>query len=297
MCKIFNISRSSYYKWFNKSTSTREVENQAILECMLEIHAQFKGLYGAYRMMITVNHRLNKTYNHKRIERIMSINGLYSVFRKKKKSNYRKSKPEQTSENILNRDFTTLKPNEKWVTDVTEVKVPGNSKKQYLSSIVDLYDNQIISYEVSAKNNAQLVNTTLEKAIEQQKEVTPLLHSDRGFQYTRKSFKYWLKSLYITQSMSRVSKCIDNGPMESFQGILKDEMFILYDIETVDDFSKFLPNYVEFYNNERPQRRLKGQTPAQAREAALATDIPKYYPAPTNYRINKYWQDIQAKSL
>lgn len=273
------------------------MEDQTILECILEIHKQYKGLYGAYRMMITVNYRLNKTYNHKRIERIMSINGIYSVFRKKKKRDYHKSKPEQTSENILNRDFTSLKPNEKWVTDITEVKIPTTSKKQYLSSIIDLYDNQIIAYEFNAKNNVALVNKTLKKALELQKEAKPLLHSDRGFQYTRKPFKAWLEDLQLTQSMSRVSKCIDNGPMESFQGILKEEIFILYDIKTINDFQKFLPRYVEFYNNERPQKRLKGQTPSQAREAALTSDIPNFYPIPTNYRINKYWQDIQAKTL
>lgn len=297
MCSVFEISRSAYYKWLNRLPSSREIENQAILECILDIHTQYKGLYGSYRMMITVNRRLNKGYNHKRIERIMSVNDLHSVFRKKKRSTYRKSTPEQTSENILNRDFNASKPNEKWLTDITEVKVPGSSKKQYLSSIIDLYDNQIIAYEVSDRNNATLVNTTVKKGVNQQTEATPILHSDRGFQYTRKPFKHWLDNLGIIQSMSRVSKCIDNGPMESFQGILKNEIFILYDIETIEDFNKYLPNYVNFYNNERPQRRLKGQTPTQVREAALITSTPDYYPIPTNYRIKKYWQDIQAKSV
>lgn len=297
MCSVFGISRSAYYKWLNRLPSLREVENQAILECILDIHTQYRGLYGSYRMMIIVNNRFNKRYNHKRIERIMSVNNIHSAFRKKKRSSYRKSTPEQTSENILNRDFSASKPNEKWLTDITEVKVPGSSKKQYLSSIIDLYDNQIIAYEVSDKNNANLVNTTLQKGVKQQVEATPILHSDRGFQYTRKPFKHWLDELGIIQSMSRVSKCIDNGPMESFQGILKDEMFILYDIKTIEDFKKSLPNYIHFYNHERPQRRLKGQTPNQVREAALTTAFPNNYPTPTNYRINKYWQDIQTKSV
>lgn len=297
MCTLFKVSRSAYYKWFNRVPSSKEIENQVILECILDIHSQYKGLYGAYRMMITVNHRLNKTYNHKRIERIMSVNDLHSVFRKKKQTSYHKSKPEQTSENILNRDFNASKPNEKWVTDITEIKVPGSFKKQYLSSILDLYDNQIIAYEVSDRNNANLVNTTLKKGVKQHKEATPILHSDRGYQYTRKPFKHWLDDLGIIQSMSRVSKCIDNGPMESFQGILKDEMFILYDIESIEDFNKCLPNYVDFYNNDRPQRRLKGQTPTQVREAALATQSPVGYPILINYRINKYWQTIQTKSI
>lgn len=114
MCSVFGISRSAYYKWLNRLPSLREVENQVILEYILDIHTQYRGLYGSYRMMIIVNNRFNKRYNHKRIERIMSVNNIHSAFRKKKRSSYRKSTPEQTSENILNRDFSASKPNEKW---------------------------------------------------------------------------------------------------------------------------------------------------------------------------------------
>ena len=178
-------------------------------------------------MTITVNREYNVHYNHynkKRIRRLMQILHLKSVCRRKR-YNYIQSTSEVTAENILNRDFHADKPNEKWLTDVTEFKyyVGVEVRKIYLSAILDLYDRRIVSYRIGDSNNNSLVFATFDEAVKANPDAHPLFHSDRGFQYTSKSFHDKLIAANMRQSMSRVGRCIDNGPMEGFWGIHKSE--------------------------------------------------------------------------
>ena len=141
---------------------------------------------------------------------------LAAVIRRKKKR-YIQSAPQITDENILNREFVADRANEKWLTGVTDFKLT-NGNKAYLSAMLNLGDNSIISHVLGKSNNNKLVFDTLDKAIESNPTATPLFHSDRGFQYTSKTFKYKLNATNSTQSMSRVGRCIDNDPMEAFVG-------------------------------------------------------------------------------
>ena len=135
--------------------------------------------------------------------------------------------PQYIAENILNREFTAKAPNEKWLTDVTEFHyyIGIEKHKVYLSAILDLYDRRIVSYVIRDKNNNALVFDTVDNALLRNPGAQPLFHSDRGFQYTNRTFHIKLVNAGITQSMSRVAKCIDNGPMEGFWGILKRERY------------------------------------------------------------------------
>lgn len=144
----------------------------------------------------------------------MKCLNLKSVIRKKRKT-YVKTTPQITAENILNRDFSAATPNEKWLTDVTEFKLT-NGTKAFLSAIIDLYDNSIDSYVVGHSNNNKLVFDTFDIAVENNPTASPIFHSDRGYQYTSKNFKVKLDKISATQSMSRVGRCIDNGPIEGF---------------------------------------------------------------------------------
>jgi len=191
----------------------------------------------------------------------MKIARIQSVIRRKK-TRYKRSKPQHVAENLLNREFTARKPNEKWVTDVTEFKY-GTSKKAYLSAILDLYDGSIISYVLGHSNNNQLVFKTIDQATNQLTESKPLIHSDRGYQYTSPGFKRRVDKAEMTHSMSRVGKCIDNGPMESFWGTLKCEEYYLHKYETFEELSKAINEYIYFYNNERYQKRLNGLNPIE----------------------------------
>ena len=131
---------------------------------------------------------------------------LTAVIRRRKKR-YVKSTTQITAENILNREFVADNPNEKWLTDVTKFKL-ANGSKAYLSAILDIGDNSIISYVIGKSNNNKLVFDTLDKAIEANPTATPLFHSNRGFQYTSKTFKYKLNAINAVQSMSRVGSAL-----------------------------------------------------------------------------------------
>ena len=217
----------------------------------------------------------------------MKTLGIHSVIRKKKRK-YINVKPDETAENILQRDFFAAAPNQKWATDVTEFKVPGEKKKLYLSAIIDLYDRYPVAYVVSARNDNRLVFKTFDKAIESNPTAKPIFHSDRGFQYTSKMFKNKLEKQEIKQSMSRVGHCIDNGPTEGFWGIIKTEMYQMYEITDEASLRFAIRDYIRFYSEERPQDRYHCKTPLEVRQEAMKSDRPIEYTIPENKRIKKY---------
>lgn len=294
MCQVLEIPRSSYYKWLKRTETAQEKENHQIAQWILEYDEIFDHIYGYRRMTIAINRLNHKHYHQKRIRRMMRLLGIKSVIRKKK-SKYNKTNPEITSDNILARDFFASAPNQKWVTDITEFKDRYSKQKLYLSAILDLYDRSIIAYEISGRNNNQLVFNTFEKAMNLNPGVQPLFHSDRGFQYTSKVFKYKLESNGLTQSMSRVGRCIDNGPIEGFWSIIKTEMYHHHKYESLQDLRQAIHKYIDFYNNQRFQSRFEGQTPIEVREAAINSQSIIQYPIKPNNRILKYYENIKQK--
>lgn len=233
---------------------------------MKRLHKELKGILGYRRMAIYISRLFDMQINRKRIYRLMKVAGIESVIRRKRKK-YVRSSPQHVAENILNREFKAENPNEKWVTDVTEMKY-GTSQKAYLSAILDLYDGSIVSYVLGTSNNNPLVMKTLDQAIKKADGATPLIHSDRGFQYTSHEFRRKTKKANMKQSMSRVGKCIDNGPMESFWGTLKCEKYYLDKYETFEELEKAIEEYIHFYNHNRLQGRLNGLSPLEYRTKA-----------------------------
>ncbi|MFD2776703.1 IS3 family transposase [Ornithinibacillus salinisoli] len=267
LCEIAKVTKSAYYKWLNRTPTEREVENKELLKEMIDLHEKVESIYGYRQMKMNMDRKFKKKFNHKRIYRLMKVAGLQSVIRKKKKR-YKSSIPQQVAENILNREFKAEKPNEKWVTDVTEFKY-GLSKKAYLSAIRDVYDGSIVSFVFSHRNDNQLVFRTMDLAIDILEDGEhPLIHSDRGYQYTSREFKRKIDKAKMTHSMSRVGKCIDNAPMESFWGTLKCEKYYLRKFNTFEELSKAIDDYIYFYNHNRYQERLNGHSPMEYRTMA-----------------------------
>lgn len=181
--------------------------------------------------------------------------------------------PQFIAENILNREFNASEPNEKWLTDVTEFKyfVDNVKHKIYLSAILDLYDRRIVSYVIRDNNNNALVFDTFDEAIAKDPEAHPIFHSDRGFQYTNRVFHQKIIDAGMTQSMSRVAKCIDNGPMEGFWGIIKRERYYGKRFTDRKTLVKMIEKYIDYYNNKRLQRNLGVLTPMEKHEIYLQT--------------------------
>jgi putative transposase len=164
----------------------------------------------------------------------------------------------------LNRDFKAIQPNKKWATDVTEFNVSG--KKLYLSPIIDLFNQEIISYELTEKPVFNQVLIMLKKAFKKlPKESNLTLHSDQGWQYKMKQYQYLLEQRGIKQSMSRKGNCLDNAIIENFFGILKSELFYLKKYDSIIQLKKEIQEYINYYNTERIKSNLKGMSPTQYR--------------------------------
>ncbi|MUG74116.1 IS3 family transposase [Paenibacillus validus] len=266
LCDIAQIPRSSYYKWLSRKPSPRELENQHLTDVMMVLYEKVEKIFGYRQLTLHMRQKTKQRINHKRVLRLMRLKGIQSVIRRKKKK-YVRSTPQQVAENLLNRKFRAEVPNEKWVTDVTEFKY-GNGQKAYLSAILDLHDKTIVSYVLGHSNNNPIVFQTLKLALQGAPGSTPMLHSDRGYQYTSLSFKKILDDNNLTQSMSRVGRCIDNGPMESFWGTLKCEKYYLHTYRTFEELKKDIDDYIHFYNYERLQAKLNGLSPMEFRTKA-----------------------------
>ena len=263
LCRIIGLNRSSYYKWINRDPGAQQEADKQLIHCLQVLHEESRGIYGYRRMQINLQRRFNILCNKKRIRRVMAAIGMKSVIRKKR-PRYVRSTPEVTAENILNRQFYANKTNEKWLTDITELKY-GKGEKMYLSAILDLKDKSIVSYKISKRNDLQLVYDTFYAALKEYPNAKPLFHSDRGFQYTNRNFRAMLDRQGMKQSMSRVGRCIDNGPMEAFWGTLKAEMYYLHSFPTYSSLEEAIEEYIDFYNHHRYQLGLGGLAPMEYR--------------------------------
>lgn len=171
--------------------------------------------------------------------------------------------------NLLNRDFRTEKPNQKWVTDVTEFSLFG--EKLYLSPILDLHSRDLVSYTISDRPVLNMVTSMLDRAFEKISDGTDLiLHSDQGWQYQHKQYQRMLQKKGIRQSMSRKGNCLDNAVIENFFGLLKSELLYLQKFESMEHFKRELIDYLDYYNNRRIKAKLKGLPPALHRLQALS---------------------------
>ena len=243
----------------------------SVKEEITTIFHENKGRYG-YRRITTVLHSRGFLVNHKTVRRLMKELGLICRIRMKKYRSY-KGNVGKIAPNLLNRDFYTDKPNQKWVTDVTEFSLFG--EKLYLSPILDLHGSDLVSYTISDRPVLSMVTTMLDKAFAKIPDGTDLiLHSDQGWQYQHKQYQRMLREKGIRQSMSRKGNCLDNAVIENFFGILKSELLYLQEFHSMEHFKQELIEYLDYYNNRRIKAKLKaklkGLPPAIHRQQALS---------------------------
>ena len=203
----------------------------------------------------------------RRYKRLMKQLGLICMVRIKKYHSY-KGEVGRVAPNLLERNFEADKPNQKWVTDVTEFSMFG--QKLYLSPILDLCSRDIVSYTIYDHPVLSMVTEMAEKAFAKIPDGTNLiLHSDQGRHYQHKCYQQMLREKGIQQSMSRKGNCLDNAVIENFFGLLKSELLYLRKFESLEQFRSELIDYLDYYNNRRIKAKLKGLPPALHRQQAL----------------------------
>ena len=258
MCRFFKVSRSGYYGYVKRMDIP--ARDLPLAEKIKECQEQCGKTYGYRRVHIWLE-RKGIYHNPKTILRVMQKYGLLSVIRRKKYRNYGDYLHKYP--NLLNRDFSAVKPNQKWVTDISYIHTKQGVL--YLSVIRDLYDNSIVAYKTGTEQNINLVLSTIREAKKKEKVTAELqLHSDQGFQYTSTAYFKLTKEYNITPSMSRRGNPYDNALAENFFSILKTECIYRVKLQTYEEARLLIGEYIHFYNNQRIQLKTK-LTPLEKR--------------------------------
>jgi putative transposase len=269
LCKMLGVWRSAYYRYLKRKEQDLDGE---VTQRIQAIYVQRERIYGYRRITVELKRQYDDTVNHKKVQRIMQELGLRSIIRAKRPyfSAHQAMKSDgRVAPNLLNREFKAAKPNEKWVTDVTQYRV--GDQRLYVSAIKDLCGNDIVAYHISQRNDNELVLRTFEKAFEQHKDVTGLtVHSDQGFQYTSHAYHNMLPTVGAQISMSRRGNCLDNAAMESFFSHLKAEALYPHDIRSIEEAQLRIEEFIRLYNEERIQIKLNKLTPLEYRRQLAA---------------------------
>ena len=266
LCNICNVSRSGYYKWkIPKKENPKKQENEILENLILEAHEKYRGIYGKWRLLLYIKSKVKFIVNHKRVHRLMKKLKIKSVIRKKRIN--RKYLQGKVAPNVLKRDFATTVPLQKLCMDVTYIELSNNSKSRfiYMNAVKDLSNGELVAYDLSLKNDSALVDATINKLLTLPLAKDCILHTDQGVLYTAIDYSKKLKDNGIVQSMSRRGNCWDNAPIESFFSHFKTESLYITKSKNYDDIIEEISNYANFYNYDRPQKKLNGLSPVQYR--------------------------------
>lgn len=261
LCKWFGVSKSGYYAWLNRQEIDKDKADKRLVR---KIYKKYNGVYGYRQLQLFLWQDEGIWMNHKKVLRLMQTLGLQSKVRRKRRYTYSADAAGLVGENLLKQNFEAKKPNEKWVTDLTQYRV--GERWLYLSAVKDLFNNEIVAYEIGEHPNKELVQRTFKKAFRKRKDVTGVvIHSDRGAPYTSHLYHDMLPKVGAQISMSRGGNCYDNASIESFFSHLKTEGLYPYSIRSLDEAQKRIEKYICFYNTKRPQRKLNKLTPVEYR--------------------------------
>ncbi|MGO4791012.1 IS3 family transposase [Paenibacillus sp. 2KB_20] len=266
LLQLADVSRAGYYKWRRRAPemSERKQQERLLEEHIMAIH-RLHPYFGYLRITVALK-REGLHVNHKRVYRLMKKLSIRSVIRRKRR--FFGKQASVVHPNRLERNFQSDAPLQKLVTDITYIR--AGERFVYLSAIQDLYNNEVVAWHLSERNDLALVTHTVDKLTEKADLTSVLLHSDQGFQYTSKPFNRKLTNLGILGSHSRRGNCFDNACIESFFSHLKTEKIYLVHPQTFLDVERAIHEYVLFYNNERFQKKLNDRSPVEFREAVAA---------------------------
>jgi putative transposase len=255
-CQVLGVSRSGYYAWRDRPRSERSERREQLITEMRAIHAEKqKHSYGSPRMCRDLR-GLGLKVSENTVARLMKEDGLRATTARKFRHTTDSNHGHPVAENVLDREFTATRPNEKWVSDITYVET--DEGWLYVATVEDLYSRKVVGWSLSDRMTWDLVGSAMEMAIGRRLPSRGLMaHSDRGSQYASGGYQELLKSHGITCSMSRRGNCWDNAPMESFFATLKKELVHQERYATRAEARASIFEYIEvFYNTERRHSSL-----------------------------------------
>lgn len=258
ICDCIGVPRATYYRWKNRGArKPSELELQ-----IKEICDRHKFRIGYRTVRAWLKRDYNVKVNRNTVQKIMQKYNLQCRVKPKRKVKFA-GEGHIIVPNRLERNFTASKPNEKWVTDITYL--PFGQSMMYLSSIMDLYNNEIIAYRISLKQDVTLVLDTLRDAVENRNAKGVILHSDQGSQYTSYAFQNLAKEKGVITSMSRKGNCLDNAVIESFHSTIKSEEFYSQPREYLTNpiVVEKVKNFIYYYNQIRLQAKLNYLSPLE----------------------------------
>lgn len=258
MCRCLKVSPSGFYAWDKRPPSARQIDNERLLVRIREIHDDSRGTIGAPRMHEDLTEE-GESASLNRIARLMSVHGIQGWPRKKHRGQRGKpGLPPPGVHNLLERDFTALEPETKWVTDITELKT--DEGKLYLCVVLDLFSKLVIGWSMYHRQDRQMVIRAVEMAIwQRQGGWSVILHSDRGSQFRSGDYQRFLKQNTLLCSMSAIGHCGDNAACEGFFGMLKRERTHRTRYPTLGAAKADVFDYIERFHNPRMRRRVAKQ--------------------------------------
>lgn len=255
MLSKLELPRSTYYYHASRPHTDRW---ESVRPLVAEAFSRTPNGMGYRQVALVLRNEQGLSLSGKTVLKLMREEGLFTPIRKKRYDSYR-GEAGKIAGNILARDFAASRPVEKLTTDVTEFKVAGG--RVYLSPILDLFNNEVLSWSVSRSQGMGMVAEMMAGLEDRLTGDRVLLHSDQGWQYQQRAYRLTLQRLGVTQSMSRKATCLDNAPIESFFGHLKDELYRGRRFESFDELAQEIDSYIEYWNTRRYQPGLKGLSP------------------------------------
>jgi putative transposase len=273
LCHIANVSVSGYYKWIsNVENRTERLKKEiADYEIIYEIFINHDETAGFRTITMELKHQYSIIMNHKKVIRIMEKYGLKCKVRRERTygNTFDKNRIEHTYPNLTNAKFDCVKPYSVLHTDITYIKFAYGGKTAYLSAIKDQTTREILAYKISNSLEVSFVIETIKDLQAYSLAGNVIIHSDQGVHYSSKKYNEIISKMGLNASMSRRGKCVDNAPIESFFGHMKDEVDFNI-LQTLEEIVEIIDKYIYYYNNYRPQWTLKKMTPIEYRNHILS---------------------------
>jgi len=270
MCKILGVSRSGFYKWLDRPKSNREQRRQRMEEKVVDVYATYKARYGAPRIAKELK-ALGEQCSTNTVADILHHQGLRARNGKAFRYGAHALTMNNVSDNLLWRDFSAGRPNEKWTSDITYIWV--KDRWLYLATVMDLFSRAVVGWALDTSMTEDLVMDALSMAF-RKRDVSPglIIHSDRGVQYRSRKYIDFMRSWGCKPSMSRKGNCWDNAPMESFFSRLKVELIYAEQFQSISEAKSGIFEYIEvFYNRLRRHSSIGYISPIEFEEnAAMA---------------------------